>query len=182
MANNKKFQDKANALFEKYPQANKIFISENGQCFFDEKASKDYHGLRGFESEPEVFFREGFEDEGDSDLQEALHKSELARMALTGIVEEITIVCDLDQDYEPANAETDETVTAVIFLREKYVGTQKQLTEANAKLEELSGVAQENESLQQQLEAANTQIGALDTTNNNTKPRKNASQTHRTET
>lgn len=103
-------------------------------------------------------------------------------MALTGIVEEITIVCDLDQDYEPANTETDETVTAVIVLREKYVGTQKLLTEANAQLEELSGVAQENESLQQQLEAANAQIGALDITNNTTKPRKNASQTHRTET
>lgn len=30
MSNKKKFQEKANALFEKYPQANKIFISENG--------------------------------------------------------------------------------------------------------------------------------------------------------
>ncbi|KFF13113.1 hypothetical protein IW15_10140 [Chryseobacterium soli] len=182
MANKKKFQEKANALFEKYPQENKIFISENGQCFFDEKASKDYHGLKEFDSEPEVFFREGFEDEDDSDLQETLHQSELARMALTGIVEEIAIVCDLDQDYEPANTETDETLTSVIILREKYVITQKQLTEANAKLEELSGLAAENENLQQQLEAANKQIEAFGTTNNTIKTRKNASQTHSTET
>ena len=41
-------------------------------------------------------FREGFEDEDDSDLQEVLHNSELARKALEGIIEDVAAVCDLD--------------------------------------------------------------------------------------
>lgn len=179
MSNNKKFQEKANALFEKYPEANKIFISENGQCFFEEKAAKDYHGLRGFESQPEVFFREGFEDEDDSDLQAALHNSELARKVLEGIIEDVAAVCDLDQDYEPANADTDETVTAVISLREKYAEKDRLLTEMGVRLEELSNAAAENENLKQQLEAANQQMEALNKTTI-PKTRKDASQTDRT--
>lgn len=179
MSNKKKFQEKANALFEKYPEANKIFISENGQCFFDEKAAKDYHDLRGFENQPEVFFREGFEDEDDSDLQEALHNSELARKALEGIIEDVAAVCDLDQDYEPANADTDETVTAVISLREKYAEKDRLLTEMGTELEKLSNVAAENENLKQQLEAANKQIEDLNKTPT-AKTKKDASQTDST--
>ena len=179
MSNKKKFQEKANALFEKYPEANKIFISENGQCFFDEKAAKDYHDLRGFDKMPEVFFREGFEDEDDSDLQEALHNSELARKTLEAIIEDIVAVCDLDQEYEPANADTDETVTAVISLREKYAEKYRLLTEANTEIERLSNIEQDNENLKKQLEAANKQIEALSKTPN-PKTRKDASQTDST--
>lgn len=179
MSNKKKFQEKANALFEKYPQANKIFISENGQCFFEEKAAKDYHNLRGFENEPEVFFREGFEDEDDSDLQEALHNSELARKALEGIIEDVAAVCDLDQDYEPANADTDETVTAVISLREKYAEKDRLLTEMGAEVERRSQVEKDNENLKGQLEAANKQIEALNKTPT-PKTKKDASQTDST--
>lgn len=179
MSNKKKFQEKANVLFEKYPEANKIFISENGQCFFEEKAAKDYHDLRGFENEPEVFFREGFEDEDDSDLQEALHHSELARKALEGIIEDVAAVCDLDGDYEPANADTDETVTAVISLREKYAEKDRLLTEMDAEVERLSQVEKDNENLKGQLEAANKQIEALNKTPT-TKTKKDASQTDST--
>ncbi|UCA61667.1 hypothetical protein KB553_09045 [Chryseobacterium rhizoplanae] len=179
MSNKKKFQEKANALFEKYPEANKIFISENGQCFFDEKAAKDYHDLRGFENQPEVFFREGTQDEDDSDLQEALHNSQLARKALEGIIEDIAAVCDLDQDYEPANADTDETVTSVISLREKYAEKDRLLTEMGTELEKLSNVATENENLKQQVEAANGQIEALNKTPT-AKTKKDASQTDST--
>lgn len=179
MSNKKKFQEKANALFEKYPQANKIFISENGQCFFEEKAAKDYHNLRGFENQPEVFFREGFEDEDDSDLQEALHHSELARKALEGIIEDVAAVCDLDGDYEPANADTDETVTAVISLREKYAEKDRLLTEMGVEVERLSQVEKDNENLKGQLEAANKQIEALNKTPT-TKTKKDASQTDST--
>lgn len=179
MSNKKKFQEKANALFEKYPEANKIFISENGQCFFEEKAAKDYHNLRGVENEPEVFFREGFEDEDDSDLQEALHNSELARKAFEGIIEDVAAVCDLDQDYEPANADTDETVTAVISLREKYAEKDRFLTEMGAEVERLSNVEKDNENLKGQLEAANKQIEALNKTPT-TKTKKDASQTDST--
>jgi hypothetical protein len=179
MSSKQKFQDKANALFEKYPDVNKIFISENGQCFFDEKAAKEYHDLKGFETKPEIFFREGFEDPDDSDVHEALHNTELEKIALTGIVEEIAAICDLDQDYEPANADTNETVTAVIMLREKYAGSQQKLTELGAELEKLSGMAQEKEELQKELEAANKQIEIL-SKNTIPKTRKDASQTDRT--
>ncbi|GEN71581.1 hypothetical protein [Chryseobacterium lathyri] len=177
MSHIKKFQEKANALFEKYPEANKIFISENGQCFFEEKAAQDYHDLKRFETKPEVFFREGTQDEDDPDLQEALHHSESARKVLEGIIQDVLSVCDLDQDYEPANADTDDTVTAVISLREKYAEKDRLLTEMGGELEKLSGAVQENESLKQQLEAANKQIENLTQT---PKTRKDASQTDRT--
>ena len=178
MSNQKKFQQKANALFQQFPEAGKIFISENGQCFFEEKAAKDYHDLKGFSHEPEVFFREGFEDPDDSDLQGALQNSELARRTLAEIIEEVTAVCDLDQDYEPANAGTDDTVTAVISLREKYTEKDRLLTEANTELERLSNMEEDNKNLQQQLDDLTKQVELL---NKNTTPktRRDASQTDR---
>jgi regulator of replication initiation timing len=91
----------------------------------------------------------------------------------------VAAVCDLDRDYEPANADTDETVTAVISLREKYAEKDRLLTEMGAELEELSNVAAENENLKQQLEAANKQIETLNKTTI-PKNRKDASQTDRT--
>lgn len=180
MSNKKKFQEKANALFLQYPTENKVFISENGQCFFDEKAAKDYHELKGFETDPQVFFREGFEDEDDSDLQEALHKSELERLNQRSTLEEIEAVCDLDQEYTPANADTDPVLTAVIALREKLHGKDQELIQANAELEKLSTVSEENASLQEQLDAALKENKALTEQINNAKTVKDASKTNST--
>lgn len=181
MSDTKKFQQKANALFEQYPEVHKIFISENGQCFFDGKSAQDYHDLRGFQKEPEVFFRDGTQDQDDQDLQDALDHAQLARKTLTAIIEEINAVCDLDKDYEPADRDTDETVTAVISLREKYAEKDHLLTEANIELEKFSKIEEDNENLKKQLEALNKQIEEANK-NNVTKTRKNASQTDRTET
>ncbi len=181
MSETKKFQQKANALFEQYPEINKVFISENGQCFFDERAARNYHHLRGFEHDPQVFFRDGAQDEDDSDLETALHTAQLERKALAATIEEIAAVCDLDHDYEPADADTDETVTAVISLREKYAEKDRLLMEAGIELEKLSKVEEDNENLRKQLEALNTQIEEANKTNL-TKTRKNAAQTDRTET
>ncbi|WP_312296877.1 hypothetical protein [Chryseobacterium sp.] len=180
MSDTKKFQKKANALFEQYPEVSKVFISENGQCFFDEKAAKEYHILRGFDLDPEIFFRDGTQDEDDPDLQEALYNTQLALKTLTAAMEDIASVCDLDHDYEPADADTDETLTAVISLREKYAEKDRLLTEANIELEKLSKVEEENENLKKQLEALNIQIEEANKTNL-TKTRKNAAQTDRTE-
>lgn len=180
MSNNKNFQKKANTLFLQYPNENKVYISENGQCFFDEKAAKNYHEVKGFETEPEVFFREGFEDEDDTDVQEALHKSELERLNQAATLEEIAAVCDLDQEYTPANAETDETLTAVISLREKLAGKDQELIQANAQLETLSTVGEENTKLKEQLDAALKENKALTEQINNPKTEKDASKTNST--
>jgi hypothetical protein len=171
MSNKKKFQEKANALFEKYPNENKVIITENGQCFFDEKAAQDYHTKKWFDKDPEIFFREGHEDEDDSDLQEALHNAQLVNSDLTAVIDEVASVADLDHEYEPANFDTNETVTAVIALREKYAAKDGQLIEANAELEKLSKVVEENTDLKAQLDAANKQIELLSkpTTNVKTK-------------
>lgn len=88
-------------------------------------------------------------------------------------------VCDLDGDYEPANADTDETVTAVISLREKYAEKDRLLTEMGAEVERLSQVEKDNENLKGQLEAANKQIEALNKTPT-TKTKKDAPQTDST--
>lgn len=177
MTDQKKLQKKADALFIQYPDIHKIFISENGQCFFDEKSSKDYHDLKGFDKSPEVFFREGHQDEDDSDLPEALQQSELKRLALETLIEEITAVCDLDQDYEPVNPDTDEALTGVIALREKLALAQNSLTEANAELEKLSGLQEEKENLERQLEALTRQLDtpAAPVTTTTPKNRRNAS-------
>lgn len=161
MSNKNNFQKKANALFEQYPAEKKVIITENGQCFFDENAAKNYHDLKGFDSDPETFFREGFEDEDDSDLEEAFENAKMAKLELTAIVEEIGIVADLEQTYDPATADTDETLTSVIALREKYEATNQMLIEANIEIERLSSVSSENEDLKTQLEAANQQIELL---------------------
>lgn len=171
MSNKKKFQEKANALFEKYPTENKVFITENGQCFFEEQAAKEYHTKKWFDKDPETFFREGFEDEDDTDLQEALHTAKLEVSELSAVIEEIVGVADLDQDYEPANFDTNETVTAVIKLREKYAAKDEQLIEANIELEKLSKVADENTDLKAQLDIANKQIEALNQPTTNVKPK-----------
>ena len=181
MSDTKKFQQKANALFEQYPEVSKVFISENGQCFFDEKAAKDYHHLRDFDLDPEIFFRDGIQDEDDSDLQEALHKTELKLKIMTATFEDIAAVCDLEHDYEPADADTDETVTAVITLREKYAEKDRLLSEAHIELEKFSNAEEENENLKKELEALNKQIEEANKTNI-TKTRKNAAQTDRAET
>ena len=170
MSNKNKFQEKANALFEKHPDENKIIIVENGQCFFDETIAKDYHELKGFEKDPETFFREGFEDEDDSDLQEALQNAELKKLELQSVIDEIIIVADLEQEYEPAGVDTNETVTSVISLREKYASKENELIEANAKLEELDTLKTENDQLKAQLETLNKEI-------NNAKTNKDASKT-----
>lgn len=181
MSDTKKFQQKANALFEQYPEVSKVFISENGQCFFDEKAAKDYHHLRGFDLDPEIFFRDGIQDEDDQDIQEALHNAQLALKTLTATLEDIAAVCDLDHNYEPADTDTDETLIAVISLREKYAEKDRLLTESGTKLEKLSKVEEENENLKKELEALNKQMEEAGKTNI-TKTRKNAAQTDRTET
>lgn len=159
MSNKKKFQEKANALLEKYPNENKVFITENGQCFFDDKAAKDYHESKGFDKDPETFFREGFEDDDDTDVQEALHTAKLAVTELTAVIEEMVGVADLDQEYEPATFDTNDNVTAVIKLREKYAAKDELLIEANLELEKLSKVEEKNTDLKAQLDAANKQIG-----------------------
>lgn len=126
------------------------------------------------------FFRDGTQDEDDPDLETALHTAQLARKALVATIEEIAAVCDLDHDYEPADPDTDETLTAVISLREKYAEKDRLLTEAGTELEKLSKAEEENENLKKQLEALNTQIEEANKTNL-TKTRKNAAQTDRTE-
>lgn len=170
----KEFQKKANSLFEAYPEQNKVVISENGQCFFDENSAKAYHEQMGFESEPETFFREGYGDEDDQDLQEALHNATLEKSELSAIIEEVENVANLDEEYEPATADTDETVVAVIALREKYTLA----VQENASVVEKFAQAQtENETLKSDLDEAVKENKALKEQLKNLKTTKDATKT-----
>ncbi len=161
MSNKKEFQKKANALLEKHPEEKKVIIVENGISFFDEGAAKEYHKNMKFDSDPEVFFRDGYEDEDDSDLQESLHNATLKNQSLEAVLEEVATVADLESEYEPVTAETNETVTLVIIIREKLAETEQKLIEANTQLENLQKVSEENESLKTQNEALTKQLEQL---------------------
>ncbi|WP_086984820.1 hypothetical protein [Elizabethkingia miricola] len=170
----KEFQKKAKALLEAYPEQNKVVISENGQCFFDEIAAKAYHENMGFESEPETFFREGYGDEDDQDLQEALHNATLEKSLLSGVIDEVLSVANLDEEYEPATKDTDETVIAVIALREKYTLA---VQENASVVEKLSTAQTENETLKSSLEEAVKENKALKEQLKNLKTTKDATKT-----
>ncbi|WP_312399498.1 hypothetical protein [Chryseobacterium sp.] len=163
MSKNKN-QKLANQIFEAHPEQNKVFISENGQAFFDENAVKQYHSKMGFEEDPEVFFREGVEDEDDSSFLEAYSKSEAAKNLLEARLDTIYQITDLEQDYEPVNADTDEIVTAVVSLREKYQYSQDLLLQSNAEVERLSNIQEEKETLSKELDSALKQIASLSKT------------------
>lgn len=143
----------AKELLAKNTEENKVVITEDGQAFFSDVYAMRHHTDNGFEAEPQVFFREGYEGENVEGLEKALHLAEQAKTALEETLTAINIVADTEQEYEPATQETDDTLTAVIALRERY----EQALAGNSELQS------EIEKLKKQLENGTTQTDSKET-------------------
>ena len=129
----------ANELFESYEDENKVFVTEDGQGFFDEGAAKNHAIAKDFDA-PKVFFREGFSDEMDTDTEEALMASEENVEILTAVLEKVTDVANVEAETAIEVTEADhQAVQIVASLRREY----ETVTEnANKAFEEITAFRQ----------------------------------------
>ncbi len=137
MAKKSKNQKTAEALLKGSPEETQVYITEDGQPFFCKAYAERHHRDKGFEKDIEVFFREGFEPEDEEDLQKALELRTAEKEELDEILASVDAVADLEQDYEPVEQDTHETVTAVIALRERLKVQVDENTELKKEIEEL---------------------------------------------
>lgn len=152
------FKDKAAKILADHPEENKVIIVENGQCFFNDKAAQDYHDKSGFETEPKVFFREGFEPEDDSDLAEAYEQVQQENEDLKKLVEQINEALDPDVAIT-VDKDTPEEVANIVQLREALDAE----TETNKNLQE--NLAALKEAIKDNQETDNKQENAKTKTN-----------------
>lgn len=136
-----KLQKRANSLFKEYPEQNRVFFTEDQQAFFSKNAAQAHQTEQGFKDEIQVFFREGTQREDTQDLQEAYEQAVEAAEAKDALLNQIEKATDLDNPVPQVEKDTNEVVTKVIQLREKYEET-----------------ALENEALKKELEQLKTPV------------------------
>ena len=135
MSNSKKIADE---ILKNYPEQNKVIVTQDGQAFFSDLDASHHQKRNGFDSEPEVFFREGFEPEDTKELEEDLWLTKQANETLADAIKEVILATDLEAKlpYE-VNGQTPEVVAKVVLLREKLEssqGTLKLLIETISKV------------------------------------------------
>jgi chromosome segregation ATPase len=111
----------ANKILLDNPDENRVFITEDGQAFFDEIQANN-HAVKNEFSEPEVFFREGFEPEDTKVLEEELAQVKEDNETLTEVLDDIQKAVDFTQDAPEVTQESNIVVAAVVQLREKHQG------------------------------------------------------------
>src|SRR5690606_6309306 len=125
------FKKKADKLLSKHPGENKVIIVENGQCFFNEKAAREYSDKMKFEQEPKTFFREGVEPEDDSDLAEAYESLKEEKDLQDLLIEQIRQALDPEQTVT-VDKDTPEEVSDIVQMREAL----QEVVEINNSLQE----------------------------------------------
>lgn len=114
----KELQTRANEIFKEHPQKNEVFFTEDGQAFFNKADAINHHNKQEFETEIKTFFREGFSPADNEDFEKAWAEAIEVNEAFSEVITTVKWVANTENEYEPATKETDETVTAVIALRE----------------------------------------------------------------
>lgn len=136
MAKNK-LQKVADQLLTDNPKEKKVFVTEDGQGFFKENYAKLNAKEKGLE-DPEVFFREGHSEEGDSDLETLLDQTEENLLVAETVLEKVVDVSNTDAEEIPEEKEDDhEAVKAVIELRKKHSDAIATLAEASIEMQAL---------------------------------------------
>lgn len=132
-----KLQTKANEILKEHPQKNEVFFTQDEQAFFNKIDAENHHDKQKFKTEIKTFFREGFSPEDNDNIEEDYLEALEAKQALSEIITTVKWVANTENKYEPATKETDETVTAVIALREENERLLEQNKELTLKIEEL---------------------------------------------
>lgn len=107
-------------LFKDFENENKCWITDDGQAFFKENHAKNNASDKNLE-DPEVFFREGYQAEGNEDLETLLQETEDAvkdqEVALNKVIDVSNV--EAEETVEVTDADH-EAVKAVAELREKF--------------------------------------------------------------
>ncbi|MDI5894395.1 hypothetical protein [Flavobacterium algoritolerans] len=111
----------ANKILQDNPEENVVYMTEDGQCFFD-KIKADNHADKNEFPEPESFFREGFEPEDTKALEEELALVKEDNETITAVLAEIEQAVDFTKEAPEVTQESDPVVAAVVQLREKHEG------------------------------------------------------------
>lgn len=115
--NLKKYADEA---FKDNDDLNKVWVTEDGQCFYAESNAKSYSIQQKFE-DPEVFFRKGFTPEVDESLEDDLQASEDNVKALTATLDKVQDIANIEAEETPEISEGDhEALKIVAALREEH--------------------------------------------------------------
>lgn len=132
----------ANEMFVDYPKENVVYITEDGQAFFDELAAKNHAKNRNFEN-PEVFFREGHEPEDKKELEEELLLLKEDYEVAVGQLELIEQVTDLTQVAPQVDTSTSDVVAKVVTLRQQNEVFENEKKELEASRDSLQSVLTE---------------------------------------
>lgn len=112
----------ANGILADNPEENAVFMTEDGQGFFDPIKANN-HANKNELSEPEAFYREGYEPEDVRALEEQLGFAQEENETLTGIIVQIEQAVDFTQEAPEVTQESNSVVAAVVQLREKHQGS-----------------------------------------------------------
>lgn len=113
----------ATQTFKDYPEANEAHITQDGQAFFTKVSAQNHSTRMGFDEEPELFFRDGFEPEDTKGIQEELSLVKIENETLTGILAIVEEATDLTKVAPEVDQETDSAIAAVVQLREKFIAS-----------------------------------------------------------
>ena len=110
----------AKNLLKVYPNQNKVWITSDGQGFFIEGAAINNAKNKDLEN-PEVFFREGHQDEDNTAVEELLQETEEALKKSEIALNRVIDVSNTEAEDVVEVIKTDhEAVKNAIELRKKY--------------------------------------------------------------
>ena len=111
----------ANAILEDNQEENVVFMTEDGQGFFDLTKATNHADNNEFDP-PEAFYRAGCEPDDTKALAEQLEFAMEENETLSEVISKIEQAVDFTQDAPEVNQETNEVVASVVQLREKQEG------------------------------------------------------------
>ncbi|MDN3621343.1 hypothetical protein QWY81_17885 [Polaribacter undariae] len=113
-------------LLKDNPEQNKIWMTEDGQGFFSEGHANNNAKTKGLEN-PEVFFRDGHQDEDSKELEEVLLETEETVRELETVIDRVIDVSNIEaEDSMEALEDDHQAVKNVAELRKKYEGAVEQ--------------------------------------------------------
>lgn len=109
----------AETLFKAYPEKIKVFITSDGQGFWTENPAINHANKNKLEYK--AFFREGYQVEDNSDVEDLLISSEEKVRTLETVLDTIQDVANVEvEDAIEVDENTHEAVKATVELRLKY--------------------------------------------------------------
>lgn len=152
----------AEDLFKAYPEKIKLFITSDGQGFFTKNPAINHADKNKLEYKE--FFRDGYQTEVDTDMEDALIKAEEKVRGYEATLEKVEDVVNVDlEEAIEVSGEVHEAVKAAFELRLKYAESESNLSEAKEAITgypEMKKRAEDAESENSLLKEENTRLKA----------------------